>query len=834
MAEFPTIGISVEADIKDYTKDLNKAIALGAKADKALKDITAKVSVDSKGLDTLGGLLKGVKGKNVEIGVDADISKAESAIRSIDVPDAEIEVDADMSNADADVDSWVQTLLGVDAVINIVANLPIPTSIADIPLLSTILDTDKAVRTLTSRVNQDIPDAAGLIQGIFLNAWADSKEEIAENAALVLQTTGNVKDLAKNTEAVFAGAALTGEDFLSVLTAADKLVDTGLFSNIERAVDFIVAGFETGLNSSGDFLDSIDEYSVQFTDIGLSAEAGFSAVKQALDLGTRDVDKVVDLFKELGNAIPLALAAGSGDVKFDVLEILGQLDEAEAFAAGELAADEFFAGMFQAAEVAFEAGLINKGQLADLLGSQGEDVGLLVAIQLDPTQVADELRNSAGRAALQTQILFGDLGTAILTLERTITEELATTVSDAFDIPGKIAQFTAGITDFTSLIAGGMDIPEAIEIAFQLDGFAQTVHDLESALVNFAIGALQFIADLQSIGGNVAGAAATQTEVTRLATGQLPFDIVNAEDEKALENVLNRAISHGVEAANIVEIVQSQFDEAVSSGDLALANQIAQQIKNVTINADDPGTVVDTSGIDDLNRSAELFEAFGVAVENADLPGALEAANALNTEFGDVTALQAVTANAELMASAMGGVETKTKNAANAFTLSGPTIKEATNAIGATIASFSTIGALELGKIVLELDAILNRMDVISDISLVDAVNAGIAGALGGGGGGGNFDIPGEASGGVFNGMARIHENEILMTGPRAQSVAVLNSQTSNAIMSGLGHVLGGMGLGTGNTTNNSRGDTTINIMSSSGAEDIQAMNATASAMRGF
>ena len=88
-----------------------------------------------------------------------------------------------------------------------------------------------------------------------------------------------------------------GEDYANVLSGVSTLTkEFGVSS--KEAFDFITAGFQKGLNASGDFIDSINEYGLQFSSGGANAAQFFSILETGFVEGTLGSDKAADAFKE--------------------------------------------------------------------------------------------------------------------------------------------------------------------------------------------------------------------------------------------------------------------------------------------------------------------------------------------------------------------------------------------------------------------------------------------------------------------------------------------------------------------------------------------------------
>jgi hypothetical protein len=102
----------------------------------------------------------------------------------------------------------------------------------------------------------------------------------------------------------------------SVSAAKTLMENFGLTS--DQAFDFIAAGYQKGLDRSGDFLDTVGEYSTQFSNGGASAEQFFSLMESGLQGGMLGTDKAADAFKEFR----LRIQDGS-DTTRKGLEMLG-------------------------------------------------------------------------------------------------------------------------------------------------------------------------------------------------------------------------------------------------------------------------------------------------------------------------------------------------------------------------------------------------------------------------------------------------------------------------------------------------------------------------------
>jgi phage-related minor tail protein len=138
-------------------------------------------------------------------------------------------------------------------------------------------------------------------EDVFKNAFADN---IGEANRIVLTVRKNLGDLSENEMTDLSSKAATIAqvfeiDINEVMRSTVALMKNfGLSAN--DAFNYITWGFQNNLDFSGEFLDSINEYSVQFSNAGFSANEMFTILKSGADAGAFNLDKVGDAAKEFG------------------------------------------------------------------------------------------------------------------------------------------------------------------------------------------------------------------------------------------------------------------------------------------------------------------------------------------------------------------------------------------------------------------------------------------------------------------------------------------------------------------------------------------------------
>ncbi|MGE0227754.1 MAG: phage tail tape measure protein [Dehalococcoidia bacterium] len=207
---------------------------------------------------------------------------------------------------------------------------------------------------------------------VYLDNFAGSIEEAAGVIATSFKVIGDVGDeeLQSITENALRLQDSFGIDTAESIDAAKTLMENfGLSS--EEAFDFVTTGLQEGLNRSGDFLDTIGEYSTQFENGGASANQFFSLMKTGLQGGMLGTDKAADAFKEFRVRIQdgsKATATALDQLGIDFVDFTDKLST------GELtAADAFDIVTSKLREQTDETIKMQAG--VGLLGTQFEDLG---------------------------------------------------------------------------------------------------------------------------------------------------------------------------------------------------------------------------------------------------------------------------------------------------------------------------------------------------------------------------------------------------------------------------------------------------------------------------
>lgn len=168
---------------------------------------------------------------------------------------------------------------------------------------SDVLEQDAAVANFSAKLGISKSDSAklGKISGqLYAENYGESLSQINDVITQVMQNQtlaafGDVKDSAAR---ILTITQTFGQDSARIINATGQLLSNGLVRDAKEATDVIATGFQSGVDKSGDFLDSLNEYGVQFSKLGLSAAEATGLMSQGILNGARDSDTVADTLKE--------------------------------------------------------------------------------------------------------------------------------------------------------------------------------------------------------------------------------------------------------------------------------------------------------------------------------------------------------------------------------------------------------------------------------------------------------------------------------------------------------------------------------------------------------
>lgn len=306
-----------------------------------------------------------------------------------------------------------------------------------------------------------------VMEDIYTNNYGDSFEDIGEAMASITQNLGDLDDasLQNVTESAFALRDTFGYEIPESTRAAKAMMDNFGTSG-EEAMNLIAAGAQNGLDYSGELLDSISEYSVQFAKVGLDADDMFKVFQKGAESGAFNLDKVGDAVKEFS-----IRAIDGSDTTVDGFKRIGlNADEMAAkFSAGGDTAKQAFQETI-AALASMEDPLEQNTAGVDLFGTMWEDLGPEAVTAL--ASIEDGAYDTAGAMQQIKDIKYDDIGSVFEGLKRSLEvlivplgEQLIPLLAELIDdtlplledaLPPILDLFTSLLTPIVNLISQGL------------------------------------------------------------------------------------------------------------------------------------------------------------------------------------------------------------------------------------------------------------------------------------------------------------------------------------------------------------------------------------------
>ena len=267
----------------------------------------------------------------------------------------------------------------------------------------------------TGKSSDETERYQNILEDIYANNYGDNFMDIANGMATVEKQLGELDDtkLQEVTESAFLLRDVFEYDVSESTRAAKALIDNFGIDG-QKAMSLIAAGAQNGLDYSGELLDSISEYSVQFAKVGLDADDMFHIFQKGAESGAWNLDKIGDAVKEMS----IRVIDGSETTK-EGFELLGlNADEMAAkFASGGESAREAFNQTIEAlAEL--EDPLAQNTAGVDLFGTMWEDLGPEVVTQL--AEISEEAYATAESMENLADQKYDDLASVMEEVKRNL------------------------------------------------------------------------------------------------------------------------------------------------------------------------------------------------------------------------------------------------------------------------------------------------------------------------------------------------------------------------------------------------------------------------------
>lgn len=332
-----TIAGKVDLDLSEFDRKYARLEDLLDKLER-VKIPDVEVGVDTTRGETavdafVGGVLGGMKDASVDVGVDTakaekGIAAVETAVRTLDGRDAEVEVTADTSRVESALEDVGDTAaeegsksgdrMGEGMVAGILAGL------ASIPIAGAIVQIGQSIGNgliegvkdgFSQEVSRDLFSARTGLDDVtarrfaaaagesYANAFGESVEDNLDRARQAMQLglidpSATQADIERVLAQIDTLVTVSEEDAGRISQAVDVMLSAGVVRSADEAFDVLTAGFQNGVNSAEDLLDTFIEYPALLDRLGLDAETALGLMNQGLEAGARNSDLVADALKE--------------------------------------------------------------------------------------------------------------------------------------------------------------------------------------------------------------------------------------------------------------------------------------------------------------------------------------------------------------------------------------------------------------------------------------------------------------------------------------------------------------------------------------------------------
>lgn len=484
---------------------------------------------------------------------------------------------------------------------------------------------DKSAKKIASATGEgaaSVEKFEGVVKNVYGDNFGDSFEGIADDVSKITQNLGkmNEQQLTDVTERAYT--LRDAFDFgVDESSRAAKAMAQNFGISIEQAYDYMAKGAQDGLNYSGELLDNISEYSVQFAKLGLSADDMFNIFKDGAENGAWNLDKIGDAVKE----VAIRMVDGSQTTKegFEALGMDAEATAAKIAQGGDVARETFKQVM--AAIAAMDDPVAQNQAGVNLLGTMWEDLGATAVEAL--AGITDEAYDCSGALDEIKELNYDSLGNSLETLGRQIElaleplgEELIPLITEVVEDVGK--DLKAELPELVNEISGLFElIVNGVKILWELrDVIAAGVVAFGSFKAACAIGNI--------INATVMAVKSFTTATKSAEAAQAAFNAVGAANPYVLlasviVGVVGAVVTYISTAETAAERMERMNEEAEqliqtseeyqkkSEGLKDVAAQY-QEIKSSTENAHEKG--VKLKALQD-----ELIEQYGAQAEGIDL-----------------------------------------------------------------------------------------------------------------------------------------------------------------------------------------------------------------------
>lgn len=305
------------------------------------------------------------------------------------------------------------------------------------------------VAASTGAAGKELENLRGAMERVYADNFGEDVADVADAVALVDRNLANLdqEGLTKATE----GALALRDAFeyeVEESTRAAEAIRKNFGTSVEDAFSLIAAGAQNGLDYSGELIDTINEYSSQFSKLGFTADGMFNLLQSGADSTAWNLDKVGDAIKEFS-----IRAIDGSDTTVSAFEDLGYNAEkimATFAAGGEGANTAFFEVLNTLMDVDDQ---VKRDALGvSLFGTMWEDLGVeAMQAMADASSAAYDTQGALEQI---NQVKYNDLDSALQGIGRQMEVDLLPAADAVYQsLMDSMPEITAAMGEMSPVIA---------------------------------------------------------------------------------------------------------------------------------------------------------------------------------------------------------------------------------------------------------------------------------------------------------------------------------------------------------------------------------------------
>ena len=301
---------------------------------------------------------------------------------------------------------------------------------------NTLLD----MKANTHSSNEELATMEKTMKDLYLQGYGETFQDVADAMTAVKQQTGATnKELEMQTQNVITLSEKLGTDYGETILSIDNMTKNMGITH-EEAFDMIARGYQEGLNSQGDLLDLINEYSIQLDQAGIDSEEFYQILKEGKEQGIVSFDILLDGIKEFN----IRMKEGSDETiqAIDDLGLKGE-DIIELYSKGGESA-EIASEQVQEALAAIEDPIERNRIGVALYGTMWEDTGGKINDVLVEAQ--DQIVETEGAMEELNNTKMDSLGDTFETMKRRVLIDVMIPLGKG--IENKLVETANSVKDF--------------------------------------------------------------------------------------------------------------------------------------------------------------------------------------------------------------------------------------------------------------------------------------------------------------------------------------------------------------------------------------------------